>query len=253
MRRPEDVEADMAQLGRPTMTLGTIQAVRRSLAEAKAWDELHPDGARRYAELVAEHSASVAAAQAEELERRRNDSIARTLEKRLGAAGLGDRQRQAALLPRETMALEAARRWWASSRAWLLLYGNSGTGKSVAAGWCVVEALKAGSSAAQRKATELARMSMFDAGADELEYLKRIHLLVIDDLGTEKGGSEWAQAVLFELLDARHEKVGLRTVLTSNLDFSACKARLGARVVDRIREDGFAAEVRGGSQRKGAA
>lgn len=235
MRRPEDIERELSALGRPALSLGTIIEIRASLLRAKQWDAAHPTEANRYAALVAELEEANRHANALETERLAQERAQRRLGQRLETAGLGDRQRAAAEKPEHTEALEAAKAWWGGETGWLLLLGPTRIGKSVAAAWCVLEALRSGKSAAQRKAQELVRLSGFDAGAAELERLKHLDLLVVDDCGAEHT-NEWGRAVLFELLDARHESPG-RTVLTSNLRPKELRAHLGERISDRIAEN----------------
>lgn len=248
MRTVDAIEADMEFLGRPRLEAWSLASIRQTLAAAKEWDEANPEGAAHYAALVAELEEAQKDTATALRQREAAERIERKLAAKLSSAGLGDRQAEAARNPKETEALKAAQRWHTSSSNWLLLCGGVGSGKSVAAGWCVVQEVKAGRRAEQRKAQELARLSGFDEGAAELERLKHVDLLVLDDVGTERV-SDWARALLFEVLDARHED-RLRTILTSNLRPSDLRAHLGERLADRIQEDAQAVQVGGTSLRR---
>lgn len=248
MRTPEAIEADMEFLGRPRLEAWSLASIRQTLAAAKEWDEANPECAARYASLVAELEAAQKDTEAAMRQREAAERIERKLAAKLSGAGLGGRQAEAACNPKDTEALRVAQSWHASGRNWLLLCGGVGSGKSVAAGWCVVQEVKAGRRAEQRKSQELARLSGFDEGAAELERLKHLDLLVLDDVGTEKV-SDWARALLFEVLDARHED-RLRTIITSNLKPNDLSAHLGERLADRIREDATVMQVGGSTLRR---
>jgi DNA replication protein DnaC len=248
MRTSSEIDAEMETLGRPRPELGSIGSIVRGLNAAKEWDAANPIAAARWQALREELEAAQREEKARDRERQHAERLERRLASRLDEAGLGSRQRDAAMSPKDTEALKAARQWYQGQKAWLLLCGGVGAGKSVAAGWCVVEVVKGGGTASQRKSQELARLSGFESGAVELERLKHIDLLVVDDVGAENV-SEWGRAVLFELLDARHEE-RLRTVLTSNLSPNALASHLGERLADRIREDASVVQVGGTTLRR---
>ncbi|MCL0092087.1 ATP-binding protein [Dehalococcoidia bacterium] len=76
-----------------------------------------------------------------------------------------------------------------------------------------------------------------------LDFTKRAPLLILDDLGAEKG-TEWAVAKLDALIDYRYIH-GLRTVVTTNLSAD----RLPERIADRLQE-GTVLSLKGESYRK---
>lgn len=232
-----------------------LHAIQRSMRALKDWDAEHPDLAKEHhrlvdeLELVERHEA--ASARAVRLAERAVSVLERS--------GAGERSLAAATSPQQTQALEAAQQWMAEApHRWaLVMRGTVGTGKTVAACWCLRRAALQGESVAFRKAGEVARLSGFDAGAVELKLLKSVGLLVLDDVGAEKL-NEWGQALLVELLDARYES-NARTVLTANPpwekdpkfpDRAALVERLGQRVVDRLRQGGRVVELSGQSLRK---
>jgi DNA replication protein DnaC len=113
-----------------------------------------------------------------------------------------------------------------------VLSGNPGCGKTVAAcSW-----LYAGGFGLFVKSSRLARWDRYDDS--EMRRLLGASRLVLDDLGTEyqdtKGNFD---SILDEVIDVRYDK-RLSTVITTNLDAAAFKARYGERIADRIRECG---------------
>lgn len=255
MSRVGELSAAIDALGRPRLSLSGLRAIIDTGARARAWDEAHPVEAAAYRALVAELEVESRKAEAQEAERVHAERVLRTSAAKLERSGVGQRALAAAAEAKETDALLAVKRWLGdASRTWLVLCGAKGTGKSVAATWAVRHAITTGSTAAFRRSSELSKLSGFDAGAVELEALKRVDLLVLDDVGTETL-TDWARAQLHELIDCRHEAYG-RTVLTSNLQWrgaSGLEARLGERIADRVAQAGLVVQVGGGSMRRGAA
>lgn len=71
---------------------------------------------------------------------------------------------------------------------------------------------------------------------DILRYYSRVDLLIIDELGIQKG-SEDEKNTLFEILNNRYES-RLPTVILTNKTLQEVKEILGDRVIDRLKEDG---------------
>ena len=80
-----------------------------------------------------------------------------------------------------------------------------------------------------------------------LDGYKRAPLLVLDDLGAEKG-NDWVQERLLELIDSRYRDM-LPTVVTTNLLPKEIRGRLGDRANDRIRNMCKTIAITAGSQR----
>lgn len=81
--------------------------------------------------------------------------------------------------------------------------------------------------------------STFNRGAETTEEqlvneLLRCHLLVLDDLGSEKA-TEWTEATLFELIDQRY-RLERPVVVTTNLSPAALGKAIGTRTMDRLVE-----------------
>lgn len=123
------------------------------------------------------------------------------------------------------------------------LSGNPGCGKTTAAGSALFRARQG----LFVKAARLSRWQRYDDS--EMNKLLRAHVLVIDDLGTEfqdeKGNF---MAILDEVIDVRYDHQR-KTILTTNLDAEAFKARYGERIADRIRECGKFVSLDGKSMR----
>lgn len=255
MNRIHELETLIAAFGRPrplaplgsterdegTTSAGSrLRRIALNAAAAKAWDAEDPERARRFHALVAELDAETKRVERTERERIATERILRTSASRLERSGVGERSLDAAASAYETEALGVVKRWRAdASLTWLVMCGVKGTGKSVAATWLVREVINSGDSAAFRRTSELAKLSQFEAGAAELEHLKCVHLLVLDDFGAELL-TDYARAQLFEVLDHRHENYG-RTILTSNLQWQGAGGmaeRLGERLVDRMAQAG---------------
>lgn len=234
------LEAEIAALGRPGMSLAGFRAVAESLDRARAWDAANPGKAQVYRDLCRQLDLEQKRAEREDRERTQLERHLRTSAAKLERSGAGPRSLEAAANADDTEALAVVKRWMAEKgKIWLALCGTPGTGKSVAATWAVREAIRTGSTAAFRKTSQVAKLSGFEAGAEELEHLKNVDLLALDDFGTELL-TDYAKAQLFELLDARHEAYG-RTILTSNLQWigaGGMAERLGERLVDRIADGG---------------
>ena len=155
-----------------------------------------------------------------------------------------------------TPAMDAAQRW--TKGTFLCLSGESGVGKSVAAGWLISRGPLGPCPFTQpqghqqfaywphgprwTRATDLAR------GFDELPgEVRRASVLVIDDLGDEKN-DEHSRSRLSSLLSERDD-LQARTVITTNLNSATLAHRYGVRFVDRIKGHGFLTSIRGETMR----
>ena len=241
MRTRQEIQADIDALGCPPARFaGGISGVMASMAERRAWRESNPAGAVALEALYGELDAL------ERAERELRDLEA--LERRLRAVGVGERSATSSSAPTDTPAMAAARTWFGTGKTWLLFGGDTGQGKTVAAAWLLRQALAGQESAAFRVAGHVATLSAFDDGAKELEHLKRVGMLVLDDIGTE-AATAWGKSVLHQLLDARHE-AKRRTVLTGNFKRADARVRLGDRLADRIQQDGTVVWLEGASLRR---
>jgi len=135
----------------------------------------------------------------------------------------------------------------------LVMHGPVGTGKTAAGYLAMRLAAAEGATVAVRTVCAVMRLSSFGQGSEGVEFLQRVELLLLDDLGVELL-TEWGRSVLDDILVARYEARsgvrGRRTVITSNLDLPHLRERLGPRVMDRISDGGLVLEVNGESLRK---
>lgn len=243
--RLRDLQHQLHATGCPLVDFSrSLASLTRSRRERQAWREANPDAAARYDILAAE----LDAVHAELAAREAADKHQRALERLLEARGLRERDVTAAKTPDDRPSMVAAQSWLAGESTWLVLLGGVGTGKTVAAAWCLLQVLSRGGTAQYRVMSEVSRLSSFDEGRADLERMKRLDLLALDDVGTENFTAH-AGGLLFDLLDARHAN-RKRTIVCSNLDSKALVARLGERLADRIQSDGQVVKLTGASMRR---
>lgn len=123
----------------------------------------------------------------------------------------------------------------------LLLYGESGQGKTQAAVLIAKEALKRGYTVAVENLGQLTALVM-DAirgvGEDSMgatvRRLQQVDLLCLDDLGAGEGESLGLERRLAYLVLEGRQKMQKPTIATTNLDLHELGAMLGARTVQRL-------------------
>jgi len=159
-----------------------------------------------------------------------------------------------------TAAIERARDATAKGACFVVLSGDVGMGKSVAAATWLLERARAVANGAPVSewprwgrwihAHQLARLNDLDGrGIGDLEACP---LLVLDDLGAEfLDGKGWLSAALDSLVYQRH---GNRrpSMLTTNLPAAAFLARYGGRIGSRLRECAAFVELAGVDLRRPA-
>jgi hypothetical protein len=129
-----------------------------------------------------------------------------------------------------------------------VLSGTPGCGKTTAAArWLYLAAKEQRIRGLWVTAARLARWARYDDA--EMAVLLKAPRLVVDDLGTEYLDERGAFMTTFdELLNERYAH-RRPTVITTNLNAEAFRARYDLRVVDRIREDGTFMEIESPSLR----
>ena len=162
-------------------------------------------------------------------------------------------------------AFKLARRFvkgWEKAKAGgygLLFLGSCGTGKTHLACAIMIELLKEYAFSYPRyyKASEIfsAVRSTYQAGAstneeETLKFFSSIQLLVIDEVGVQKG-SEAEKRILFSILDNRVTS-NKPSILLSNLGPKALEELLGDRLYERIRSKSVPMLFAGTSMRKPA-
>ncbi|WP_281661409.1 ATP-binding protein [Microvirgula aerodenitrificans] len=122
--------------------------------------------------------------------------------------------------------------------------GEPGTGKTHLACGIALRAMgKFGASALFTTVSKLSRRvreaKSFDADETESAAIRIFvypDLLIVDEVGVQSGTDAEARA-LFDVINDRYEQ-RKPTIFLSNLDLGGVQAALGARVFDRMREDG---------------
>lgn len=151
---------------------------------------------------------------------------------------------------RETEAVIAVRKLSREGRCVSILSGGVGCGKSVAAAYM----LDGPSGGFVVRASALVRIGLFGEEAQALRHRAvTARVLVIDDLGTEPLDAKgYGLAAIYDVIEERHGEE-MPTLITTNLDLAAFKARYGTgggeRLIDRIREDGAFVVLAGESMR----
>lgn len=134
----------------------------------------------------------------------------------------------------------------------LLLYGNSGSGKTFAAA-CIVNALIDKGVACLMTNFSRVFNTLWNTEKKQayLDGLNEFELLVLDDLGAERK-TEFAQELVFQIVDSRCRS-GLPTIITTNLPIDAIKkpqTLMETRIYDRILQMCHPVAVIGQSRRR---
>jgi DNA replication protein DnaC len=135
----------------------------------------------------------------------------------------------------------------------LLLYGNVGTGKTFYAAAICNYVIDEGNTAMMTTFNSISNQLMagFDGKAEVMAELRRPSLLVLDDLGAERG-TEYMQEVVFSVIDERI-KTGKPLIITGNLtgeQFARPATLHQQRIYDRILQACLPVEVVGKSIRR---
>lgn len=135
----------------------------------------------------------------------------------------------------------------------ILFWGNVGTGKSYTAAAIANELLGQMQSVIMTSFIRLLdEMSNFER--DDSEYivkLNRAKLLVVDDLGAERG-TDFSLEKVYDIIDSRY-RTGKPIILTTNLEISqmkSCDDIRYSRIYDRIFEMCYPVKMDGMSWRK---
>lgn len=135
----------------------------------------------------------------------------------------------------------------------ILFWGNVGTGKSYTAAAIANELLNQMQSVIMTSFIRLLD-EMSNPDIDESEYIARLNqakLLIIDDLGAERG-TDFALEKVYDIIDSRYRS-GKPILLTTNLEFAQMKNCTDIRynrIYDRIFEMCYPVKMDGLSWRK---
>lgn len=134
----------------------------------------------------------------------------------------------------------------------LLLYGGVGTGKSYTAAAIANSLLEKMRPVIMTSFIRLLEeMSGYESNAAYLARLNQAQLLIIDDLGAERG-SDYALEKVYDIVDSRYRSKK-PMILTTNLDpqgMQSCSDIRYARIYDRIFESCYPVQFTGASWRK---
>lgn len=165
------------------------------------------------------------------------------------AAALGDFADVPALRQQVESALDANRG--------LVLWGTFGTGKTHLAAAIVRQRLSEGvvglfiktPALLNRMRATFDKDSTGPTAAELLTAVKRVPLLVLDDLGVEKT-TDWVTETLYEIVDSRYCD-GLPLIITTNLTAPDLKKQIGKRIASRLAEMCVWIEMNGDDRRMG--
>lgn len=135
----------------------------------------------------------------------------------------------------------------------LLLFGNTGTGKTYTAA-CIANALiDKGISCFVTNFEKIGNtlQGMYEGKQAYLDSLNRVSLLVLDDLGVERK-SEYMQGIVYNVVDARCN-AGLPLIVTTNLTSEELKNAADItcrRIYSRLFECCIPIEVKGTDRRR---
>ena len=137
----------------------------------------------------------------------------------------------------------------------LLLYGDVGTGKTFAACEVANALIDKGYPVLVTKFSRLSNtlQGMFDGRQQYIDSLNKFSLLVVDDLGAERG-TEYMQEIVYDIIDARY-RANLPIIITTNLSGAEIKNPDGigkARIYSRLLEMCHPVEVTGADRRRAA-
>ena len=143
-----------------------------------------------------------------------------------------DRERIIRSELKTTRAWKAVRQWASSDARALVLSGNVGTGKTLAAvAWAIGETVDAGRRFDVVSAPTLGELLHPTSSEDVQKLNIELPCLVVDDVGTEQRTPRWVRSWM-QLVDAR-ERVG-RTIYTTNLSKQALVQAYDARTLSRL-------------------
>lgn len=134
----------------------------------------------------------------------------------------------------------------------LILYGTVGTGKSYASAVIANELLEKKVPVVMTSFIKILKeIGNFDDDSENLNLIKNAKLLIIDDLGAERG-TDYAIEKVYDIIDSRYRS-NKPVILTTNLtieQMKSCDDIRYSRIYDRIFEMCYPVKVNGFSWRK---
>lgn len=133
----------------------------------------------------------------------------------------------------------------------IYIFGDVGCGKTFATACLANELMKNGFTVLATKLSSYIskiRGGDWDRTENELlEYVKKVDILIIDDVGTENT-SDFTKEKVFNLIDSRY-RAQKPIIITTNLDIASLGKHYDLRIADRIREMCLLYRVVGESKR----
>jgi DNA replication protein DnaC len=133
--------------------------------------------------------------------------------------------------------VDNVRHYAAHPDGWLVLHGGLGVGKTHLAAAVAHESVARSETTIFTTVPDLLDhlRSTFSPQSttsydQQFEQMRNVHLLVLDDLGTESS-SEWAQEKLYQLIDHRYNNK-LPTIITTNVTLTELEERIASRMLD---------------------
>lgn len=184
--------------------------------------------------------------------------LAERVQRLLGGSGIPEMYRSASFdmfsgEKGKESALQAAMEWSDGELVFLTILGPYGTGKTMLATAALKERMRKSENAGVWRnfvslITEL--QSHFTderlSAASLIQEIASAPILLLDDLGVTMA-TQWQRAVLYTIVNERYTR-GLPAVFTTNLQPSELADVIGARVVERLVEQGLARVVQMGGR-----
>lgn len=243
--------------GPPVQLAGTLSSVERMRELAVASIARDEECSLEEAALRLDTTPAPKSETPEQIAARRHEAEHARVEKELGPDGLA-LPVDGKLLPllvrgayERTRAVHEAAAWLRGPRRVLVLIGDIGVGKTVAASLVACSYARRRKTVAYLREPTLARWwhSSVLAHEAQIERLRETDLVIVDELGTTLSrDGEKARDATGGLVDDRIAGEG-RTVLIGNLDEKRLGTAYGARFLDRLREIGTVVHLTGASMR----
>ena len=134
----------------------------------------------------------------------------------------------------------------------LYLYGPAGVGKTYSACAIAIELIKEDVEIDFYNLLNLLQEMREKISRSEndyrfLEHLKKVEVLFIDDIGTEKS-SDWVTEFLYNLINSRYENIKT-TIFTSNLELDELADRVDDKLASRISQMAYIMKCTGADRR----
>lgn len=188
-----------------------------------------------------------------ESQRRREEEQERKVERLYESSGITKRDRAVAFDASDETPLDACKRYaehfggLPTGSEGLLLWGDTGTGKTHAA-LCIANALlRDCTSVLMVSVPELLRAQNQDW---LFERIQRARLLILDDLGAERG-TEYATERVYDVVDTRY-RAGFPMICTSNLSIAEMQSAADIRqrrIYERVLETCYPVQFVGARRR----